>query len=158
MLRDLGVRPEERVLLALSDGFDFVATWFAVLKIGAVVAEVYTFLQAKDYAYYLDYTRAGVAVVDAVTLEAFREAAPRRTSLRHLLVVGAEADASRGEVPFAELVAGRLRQAGARRDDQGRRRPLEVHDRLARVPPRQQCISRTTRSSPSTTTRSTSWA
>jgi acyl-coenzyme A synthetase/AMP-(fatty) acid ligase len=65
VLRDLGVRQEERVLLALSDGVEFVATWFAAQKIGAVTAEVYTFLPAKDLAYYMDYTRAGVVVVDA---------------------------------------------------------------------------------------------
>ena len=105
VLRELGVRPEERVLLGLSDSFEFVATWFAALKIGAVVAEVYTFLQPKDYEYYLNYSRAGVAVVDAVTLGAFRAAAPRCPQLRHLLVLGAEADPGRAEVSFAELTA-----------------------------------------------------
>src|SRR3954471_11777794 len=44
-LLEAGVRPEDRVLLALSDGPEFVATWFGALKIGAVVAEVYTFLR-----------------------------------------------------------------------------------------------------------------
>jgi benzoate-CoA ligase family protein len=91
VLRELGVRPEDRVLLSLSDGFDFVACWFAVLKIGAVVAEAYTFLQPKDYEYYLRYTRAGVAIVDGTTVDAFREVAAGSPHLRHLLVVGAEA-------------------------------------------------------------------
>ena len=68
VLRDLGVRQEERVLLALSDGVEFVATWYGAQKIGAVTAEVYTFLPAKDLAYYLEYTRAGVVVADAVDL------------------------------------------------------------------------------------------
>jgi acyl-coenzyme A synthetase/AMP-(fatty) acid ligase len=44
VLRDLGVHHEERVLLALSDGDEFVAAWYGALKIGAVTAEVYTFL------------------------------------------------------------------------------------------------------------------
>jgi len=60
VLLDLGVRPEDRVLLALSDGPEFVACWYAALKVGAVVAEAYTFLPVKDYAYYLGYTRARV--------------------------------------------------------------------------------------------------
>ena len=59
----------------LSDGPEFVALWYAVLKIGAVVSEVYTFLQPKDYEYYLSYSRAQVAVVDATTLDAVRLAA-----------------------------------------------------------------------------------
>jgi benzoate-CoA ligase family protein len=90
VLRELGVRPEDRVLLSLSDGFDFVASWFAVLKVGGVVAEAYTFLQPKDYEYYLNYTRAGVAIVDDATVEAFRRVAPRCRQLRHLLVVGTD--------------------------------------------------------------------
>src|SRR5437899_4079947 len=57
VLLELGVRRGDRVLLALSDGSEFVATWYAALKIGAVVAEAYTFLQPKDYAYYLDYAQ-----------------------------------------------------------------------------------------------------
>ena len=60
VLLGLGVRPEDRVLLALSDGPEFVACWYAALKVGAVVAEAYTFLPAKDYAYYLGYSRARV--------------------------------------------------------------------------------------------------
>ena len=92
VLRQLGVRPEERVLLALSDSVEFVAAWYGALKIGAVTAEAYTFLQAKDYAYYLDYTRAGVALADAATLANLREAAQGSRWLRHLLVAGVPPD------------------------------------------------------------------
>ena len=106
VLRDLGVRQEERVLLALGDGVEFVACWYAAQKIGAVTAEAYTFLPAKDFAYYLQYTRAGVAIVDATTLERMREAAPASTWLRTLLVVGAADGSLRaGEASFDELVA-----------------------------------------------------
>jgi benzoate-CoA ligase family protein len=104
VLRDLGVRQEERVLLALGDGTEFVATWYAALKIGAVTAEAYTFLPSKDYAYYLEYTRAGVVVVDATTLDKVREADGRWA--RHLLVVGVAPDEMRpGEVAFDAAVA-----------------------------------------------------
>ena len=105
VLRELGVRPEDRVLLALSDGFDFVASWFAVLKIGAVVAEAYTFLQPKDYEYYLRYTRAGVAIVDGATIDAFRSVAPGCPQLRHLLVVGAEPGRGGVEVSYEAMTA-----------------------------------------------------
>jgi benzoate-CoA ligase family protein len=102
VLRDLGVRQEERVLLALSDGVEFVASWYAAQKIGAVTAEVYTFLPAKDLAYYLDYTRAGVVVADATTLDRVREA--RGRWLRTVLVVG-EPELRDGEASFDELTA-----------------------------------------------------
>ena len=65
VLLELGAVPEQRVLIAIGDGVEFVATWYAALKIGAVTAEAYTFLKAKDYAYYLGYTRAAVAVAMA---------------------------------------------------------------------------------------------
>jgi benzoate-CoA ligase family protein len=106
VLRDLGVRQEERVLLALSDGVEFVAAWYAGQKIGAVTAEVYTFLPAKDLPYYLDYTRAGVVVADATTLERVREARPSSRWLGTVLVVGVPAaELGQGEESYDELVA-----------------------------------------------------
>jgi len=105
VLRDLGVRQEERVLLALGDSVEFVACWYAAQKLGAVTAEAYTFLPAKDYAYYLQYTRAGVVIVDSTTLERLREARAWSPWLRALLVVGpVEGPLRSGEVSFDELV------------------------------------------------------
>jgi benzoate-CoA ligase family protein len=103
VLLDLGVRPQERVLLALSDGHEFVAAWYAALKVGAVVAEVYTFLQPKDYAYYLDYTRAQVVVVDGTTLAKVREATAGMRFPPRLLVLGDERLLP-GETSFDEAV------------------------------------------------------
>jgi benzoate-CoA ligase family protein len=87
LLRALGVRAEERVLLVLGDSVEFVALWYGAQKIGAVTAEAYTFLQPKDYAYYLEYTRAGVVVVDETTEDAVRDAAADARWLREVLVV-----------------------------------------------------------------------
>jgi benzoate-CoA ligase family protein len=103
VLLDLGLRPEDRVLLALSDGPEFVATWYAALKIGGVVAEAYTFLPPKDYAYYLSYTRARVVVVDATTLANVREAAGSMAYPPRFLVVGTEPGP--GETSFELAVA-----------------------------------------------------
>jgi benzoate-CoA ligase family protein len=106
VLLHLAVRREERVLIALSDGIEFVASWYAVLKVGGVVAEVYTFLQPSDYAYYLEYTQARVVLVDATTLSPMREA---RASCRwsgQLLVLGVDPDLlEEGEHSFDRLVA-----------------------------------------------------
>lgn len=104
VLREAGVRPEQRVLLAVSDGAEFVASWYAAIKIGAVVAEVYTFLPEKDYEYYLSYTRAALVVVDGTTVERVRAAAARVTPTPRLLVVGVD-ELREGEIPFAAAVA-----------------------------------------------------
>lgn len=88
VLRRLGVEPEQRVIVALPDGPEFVGALFGVLKIGAVVVMVNPQLKADDVAYFFEYTRARVAVVAATTLEAFASAARDATWLRRLLVVG----------------------------------------------------------------------
>jgi benzoate-CoA ligase family protein len=88
VLRDLGVRAGDRVLLALGDGVEFVAAWYAIIKIGGVSAEVYTFLQPKDYAYYINYTGAHVVVTDAATVDAIRTARVDCAELRHVLIAG----------------------------------------------------------------------
>jgi benzoate-CoA ligase family protein len=119
VLRELGLRQGERVLLALSDGVEFVAIWYGAQKIGAVTAEVYTYLQPKDYAYFLRYTEAQVVVVDRVTLELIREAAHGLAVT--LLVVGVPADELRpGEVSFDAMLAAapdELATAPTTRDD-----------------------------------------
>ncbi|MDQ2975033.1 MAG: AMP-binding protein, partial [Acidobacteriota bacterium] len=74
-LRELGVRMEDRVLLALPDSPEFVWTWFGAARIGAVITMVNPLLPAEDYKYYLDYTRARVAVVHESLLNTFNEAA-----------------------------------------------------------------------------------
>jgi benzoate-CoA ligase family protein len=116
VLLELGARRGERVLLALSDGVEFVATWYAAQKIGAVTAEVYTFLQPKDYRYFLDYTGASVVIADPVTLDRLREAG---VDDRQVLVVGGTG-LRPGEHDFATLVAqapDTLATADTTRDD-----------------------------------------
>jgi benzoate-CoA ligase family protein len=100
VLRDLGVRSGHRVLLALSDGIEFVASWYAAQKIGAVTAEVYTFLQPKDYAYYLGYVEPELVIADAVTLDRVRAAGGRK-----LLVTGVpDSRLQEPERPFWTLI------------------------------------------------------
>src|SRR5260370_485918 len=48
-----GVGPEDRVLIALTDRVEFAATFFGVLKIGAVVTMVNPELPDGDYDHYL---------------------------------------------------------------------------------------------------------
>ena len=88
VLRELGAKIEDRVLLVLPDCPEFVWTWFGAARIGAVITMVNPLLPAADYEYYLDYTRARVAVVHESVLPAFTEAAKTARYLRGVLVVG----------------------------------------------------------------------
>ena len=81
LLLEVGVRAQDRVLLVLGDSVEFVAIWYGAQKIGAVTAEAYTFLQPKDYAYYLEYTDAAVVVADETTETAIRQVAGERQVL-----------------------------------------------------------------------------
>src|SRR5262249_26471359 len=85
-LLDLGVRQGDRVLIAMSDGLDFVVAWYAAQKIGAVTAEVYTLLEVKDYKYFVDYVSPKVVLADGTTADKLREAGATN------LVVGLDID------------------------------------------------------------------
>src|SRR6266403_5348459 len=86
-LRDAGVEMEDRVLIILPDCPEFVWTFFGAARIGAVITMVNPLLPADDYRYYLEYTRARVAIVHESFLNAFAEAAQDATYLRATLVV-----------------------------------------------------------------------
>ena len=77
LYRTLGLREEDRVLLALNDGPAFAAAWFGVVRIGAVVTMMNPGVPPDDYAYYLRYTRAKVLVTEFAFYEANREVIDR---------------------------------------------------------------------------------
>jgi benzoate-CoA ligase family protein len=116
-LRELGLRVEDRVLIAMPDCPEFVWTWFGTNRAGGVVTMVNPLLPAGDYRYYLEYTRARVAVIHESLLENFTQAACDAEHLRGVLVVGRE----RGRFhSFAELVGAQsdeLTPADMHRDD-----------------------------------------
>jgi benzoate-CoA ligase family protein len=87
-LREFGIEPEDRVLIVLPDCPEFVWTWFGAARIGAVITMVNPLLPVEDYKYYLDYTRARVAIVHESLLKIFNEAAAEARYLRAVLVAG----------------------------------------------------------------------
>jgi benzoate-CoA ligase family protein len=75
LLRRAGVRPEERVLIALPDGPDFVGALFGTLRIGAVGVMLNPYLRLDEISYFLRYTRGAVLLVASGRADHFREAA-----------------------------------------------------------------------------------
>ncbi len=90
-LRELGTEIEDRILIVLPDCPEFVWAWFGAARIGAVITMVNPLLPVSDYEYYLDYTRARVAIVHGSLIENFAAAAHGARYLRGALVVGDEA-------------------------------------------------------------------
>ena len=91
LLRDAGVQPEQRVIIALPDGPEFVGALFGILKIGAVVVMVNPHLRPDAIRYFYDYTRAVVALAHPETAAAFREAAAGARHLKHVVVLDDDA-------------------------------------------------------------------
>jgi len=119
-LRELGASIEDRVLLALPDRPEFVWTWFGAARIGAVITMVNPLLPVADYEYYLEYTRAKVAVVHQSLAKTFAEAAKTARYLRSVLVVGDDIELPERWVKFNEVVnaaAEECSPADTRRDD-----------------------------------------
>jgi len=88
-LRRLGVRPEERVVLLLPDGPEFVYSFFGAIKIGAVPIPLNTLWKPADYGHVLHDSRAVVVIVADDLLPAI-EAVPaaRGRSVRHVIAAG----------------------------------------------------------------------
>src|SRR3954447_19360725 len=107
-LRNLGIRPEERVLLLLHDGPEFVYSFFGAIKIGAVPVPLNTLWRAQDYCYVMQDTRATVVIVSAALLPVVESiAVTDRPSLRHIIVVGSRAEtsaAAKSDVRFEPLL------------------------------------------------------
>ncbi len=116
-LRKLGVEMENRVLMAVLDSPEFAATFFGVIKLGAVPVPVNTNLSSDEFAYLLNDSRAKIAVVSEPVADAFRKARQQSSYLRHLVVIG---EATRGELSFEEMTRAaekELSPADTTRDD-----------------------------------------
>ena len=128
-LRDAGVQIEDRVLIVLPDCPEFVWAWFGAARIGAVITMVNPLLPADDYRYYLEYTRARVAIVHESFLKPFAEATRNTSYLRATLVVRNEDALDQEQIEphgpvkflsFGETVAAQpsvCRAADTHRDD-----------------------------------------
>lgn len=105
VLAELGVDPEQRVLIGLPDIPEFPISLFGTLANGSAVVMVNSLLKEDEIAYFYAYTRAKVAVVHADHAEAFVRAAAGARDLRHLLIVGGAASGSAKARSFEELMA-----------------------------------------------------
>ncbi len=109
VLERLGALPEQRVLLALPDGPEYVGALFGILKLGAVVVMINRDLSVPEIVRMYEYTRARYAIVDHAVLASFTEAAAQAESVPVLLTVGG----ATGPHPSFEEEALRIPQGSA---------------------------------------------
>jgi benzoate-CoA ligase len=102
-LRDeLGIRPEERVLLLMLDSPEMVCAFFGAIKIGAVPIPTNTLWTPDDYEFVLRDSRAVAVIVSAPLYTRIAQVVRRCRSVRHVVVAGAPAVA--GTIDFEALI------------------------------------------------------
>ncbi len=73
-LRSLGLQAEQRVVMVMTDSPEFVITYLAAMRIGAVPVPISTMLRADDIAEILADSRARIVAVSAVYRDAVASA------------------------------------------------------------------------------------
>lgn len=100
---ELGVRPEERVVLLTLDSPEMVFSFFGAIKIGAVPIPTNTQWTDADYEYVLSDSRATVLIVSASLRSRLAGVLPRCPWVRHVVVVEADPDDDRA-IGFDALI------------------------------------------------------
>jgi benzoate-CoA ligase family protein len=106
VLRALGLRREERVLLCLLDTIDWPTAFLGAIKAGIVPVPVNTLLTEDDYRFMLEDSRARLLVVSEELYSKFAKTLATMAEPPQVIVSGADAH---GHASFAALVAGAAR-------------------------------------------------
>lgn len=103
-LLQLGLHPEERVMLVMHDTLDMPVAFLGALFAGVVPVPVNTLLPASDYAFMLDNCAARAVVVSAALLPVVKEALAASGRAPQLIVSGAADNLPSGALPFSQLL------------------------------------------------------
>jgi benzoate-CoA ligase len=112
-LRTLGVRREERVLIALLDTIDWPTAFLGCLKAGVVAVPVNTLMTEDDYRFMLADSRARTLVVSEALYPRFQKLVGEASDLDHVIVSGDNANVHQtmGHKRFEDLIDGSMPEA-----------------------------------------------
>src|SRR5713226_6468165 len=102
VLRSLGIRREERILIALLDTIDWPTAFLGAIKAGVIPVPVNTLMTEEDYRFMLADSRAKVLVVSEPLLAKFENLIRSSSDLLHVIVSGENA---RGHLSFEDVLA-----------------------------------------------------
>ena len=115
--KDLGLEPENRVLLVLPDCAEFAFCFFGAIKIGAVPIPTNPWMKARDYEYLLQDSRARILIVDEASLSEVSAVWDRSRYLKHVIVVGKPSGKALGYEPWIAKAAAALEPEPTSKDD-----------------------------------------
>jgi len=98
----LGMRGEERVLMAMLDTIDWPTAFLGAIKAGIVPIAINTLLTTKDYEYMLADSRARALVVSEALLPQFAPLFGKLPFVQHIIVSGKDAH---GHTAFRDVLA-----------------------------------------------------
>jgi len=101
---ELGVRPEERIVLLMLDGPEMIAAFFGAIKIGAVPVPLNTRWTAAECAYAIRDSSARVVILSSALAGEASKAIADCQSVRHVVVVGDAIEEERA-IRFEMLVS-----------------------------------------------------
>ncbi|MDO9283142.1 MAG: acyl-CoA synthetase [Methylotenera sp.] len=86
VLRDLGVKPGDRVLIRLPNSLDYPIAFLGAMKTGAISVPTSTLLTAEEVAYLAKDSSAAVLVTDAAAWYGMADALVNTPTLKHVLL------------------------------------------------------------------------
>jgi 4-hydroxybenzoate-CoA ligase len=87
-LRNLGLGPESRVAMVMSDSIDFVCVFWGAIKAGLIPVPINTMLTTEHYRYILDDCRAQVLIVSSTLYSNVDPKVTADTHLQQIIVTG----------------------------------------------------------------------
>jgi benzoate-CoA ligase len=99
-LRDMGIAPESRVLVAMHDTVEWPVVFLGSILAGVVPVAANTLLTTQDFEFMLRDSRAQALFVSRALLPAFESLVGQVDTLRHVVVAGGD-----GEHTVATMVA-----------------------------------------------------
>jgi benzoate-CoA ligase len=98
----LGMRGEERILMAMLDTIDWPTAFLGAIKAGIVPIAINTLLTTKDYEYMLADSRARALVISEALLPQFAPLFGKLPFVQHIIVSGKDAH---GHTAFRDVLA-----------------------------------------------------
>ena len=106
VLRQLGLRREERILLAMHDTNDWPVVFLGALHAGVVPVAVNTMLPAQDYAYMIEHSRSRAVFISPALAETVQQAmAQGNHEVQHVVVARPEQPLPEGALALDALMA-----------------------------------------------------